>query len=101
MNEPQAGYTVADAGLHDWMTAELAIADWQPATTEAALHAVLDPMDGVRILAVFDEKVSIEYDPVQIPIADLCAVLAQHGFRATRVLSGPSSPVSDALHPQD
>ncbi len=101
MVEPGNTQTTEDTVPHDWMTAELAIADWQPATTEAALRAVLEPMDGVRILEIFDEKVSLEYDPVQMPIADLCAALAQHGLRATSILSGPASPVSDALHPED
>ena len=85
------------SALHEYIDAEILIEDLRTPTQEKTLYNVLEELEGIHKVAIKNEKVSVQYEPVCVTVKAIVAAIERAGFRIADEHSAPASPMIDAL----
>jgi copper chaperone CopZ len=92
MNPPDS----AEAGLHEFVDAEIDVQGLDDPVKEKALSAALGKIAGVQSVRISADRVAITYEPVSVTKAELIEVIGREGLQVGEVETGLASPVADA-----
>lgn len=93
--------SASEAALHEYVDAQIIVADLKTPAQEQTLRDLLGKIDGVKNVSVRGETISVHYEPVSVSEKELHAAIEQAGFRITKEQVTSSSPMTDAFTPHD
>lgn len=96
-----ANESASEAGLHEYVDAQIVVADLKTPAQEQTMRDLLEKIDGVKALSIRGQTISVNYEPVIVSEKELHAAIERAGFKVTKEQVTSSSPMTDAFTPHD
>ena len=86
-----------EAGLHEYVDAEFAVAGLESPSREKGLRDALEKLPGLASVSIFHGKVMAHYEPVLLSRKHLEEAIQRAGFQISETHATDSSPMTDAF----